>query len=133
MNQSSTNLYYKLYVGIESDNINNDTEAAKYLYGTDEKDAKFRKLKSRFKEKLVKTILLFNKDELFNNDAGRVYYECITDFQTIEVLVKLTGTSSLVIELIKDHYTLCLKYKFYDILIKYSYYLTTYYLSLIHI
>ncbi len=127
LNQSSTNLYYKLYVGIESDNINNDTEAAKYLYGTDEKDAKFRKLKSRFKEKLVKTILLFNKDELFNNDAGRVYYECITDFQTIEVLVKLTGTSSLVIELIKDHYTLCLKYKFYDILIKYSYYLTTYY------
>ena len=122
LNQSSTNLYYKLYVGIESDNINNDTEAAKYLYGTDEKDAKFRKLKSRFKEKLVKTILLFNKDELFNNDAGRVYYECITDFQTIEVLVKLTGTSSLVIELIKDHYTLCLKYKFYDILIKYSYY-----------
>lgn len=127
LNQSSTNLYYKLYVGIESDNINNDAEAAKYLYGTDEKDAKFRKLKSRFKEKLVKTILLFNKDELFNNDAGRVYYECITDFQTIEVLVKLTGTSSLVIELIKDHYTLCLKYKFYDILIKYSYYLTTYY------
>ena len=53
LNQSSTNLYYKLYVGIESDNINNDAEAAKYLYGTDEKDAKFRKLKSRFKEKLV--------------------------------------------------------------------------------
>lgn len=127
LNQSSTNLYYKLYVGIESDNINNDAEAAKYLYGTDEKDAKFRKLKSRFKEKLVKTILLFNKDELFNYEQGRIYYECITDFQTIEVLVKLTGSSNLVVELIKDHYAICLKYKFYDILIKYSYYLTTHY------
>ena len=121
LNQSSTNLYYKLYVGIESDNINNDTEAAKYLYGTDEKDAKFRKLKSRFKEKLIKTILLFNKDELFNYEIGKVYYECITDLQTIEVLVKLTGTSNLVVDLIKERYSICLKYKFYDILIKYSY------------
>ena len=127
LNQNSTNLYYKLYVGIESDNINNDADAAKYLYGTDEKDAKFRKLKSRFKEKLVKTILLFNKDELFNYEQGKIYYECITDFQTVEVLVKLTGTSSLVIELIKEHYAICLKYKFYDILIKYSYHLTIYY------
>ncbi len=127
LNQSNANLYYKLYEGIESDKINDDAEAAKYLYGTDEKDAKFRKLKSRFKEKLVKTILLFNKDELFNYDQGKIYYECITDFQTIEVLVKLTGTSTLVIELIKDHYALCLKYKFYDILIKYSYYLSTYF------
>ena len=127
LNQSSTNLYYKLYVGIESDNINNDTEAAKYLYGTDEKDAKFRKLKSRFKEKLIKTILLFNKDELFNYEIGKVYYECITDLQTIEVLVKLTGTSNLVVDLIKERYSICLKYKFYDILIKYSYYLSSYY------
>lgn len=127
LNQSSTNLYYKLYVGIESDKINSDADAAKYLYGTDEKDAKFRKLKSRFKEKLVKTILLFNSDELFNNDYNRIYYECITDFQTIEVLVKLTGSSNLVVELIKDHYAICLRYKFYDILIKYSFYLTLHY------
>ena len=127
LNQNSTNLYYKLYVGIESDNINNDADAAKYLYGTDEKDAKFRKLKSRFKEKLVKTILLFNKDELFNYEQGKIYYECITDFQTVEVLVKLTGTSSLVIELIKEHYGVCQRYKFFDILVKYSFYLTQYY------
>lgn len=127
LNQNSANLYYKLYEGIESEQINDDAEAAKYLYGTDDKDAKFRKLKSRFKEKLVKTILLFNKDELFNYDQGRIYYECITDFQTVEVLVKLTGTSSLVIELIKEHYSICYRYKFYDILVKYSFYLTQYY------
>jgi hypothetical protein len=127
LNQNNANLYYKLYVGIESNKINDDTEASHYLYGTDDKDAKYRKLKSRFKDKLIKTILLFNKDELFNYDQGKIYYECITNFQTIEILVKLTGSSNLVVELIKDHYAICLRYKFYDILIKYSFYLTLHY------
>ena len=127
LNKDNTNLYYQLYSGIESGKIKNDDDAGKLLYGTNKSDTRFKMLKSRYKSKLLKTILLFNKDELFNNDAGRVYYECITDFQTIEVLVKLTGTSKLVIELIKEKYSICLEYKFYDILIKYSYYLISYY------
>ena len=127
LNKDNTNLYYQLYSGIENGNIKNDDDAGKLLYGTDKSDTRFKMLKSRYKSKLLKTILLFNNDELFNNDAGRVYYECITDFQTIETLIKITGTSNLVIELINERYAICQKYNFFDILIKYSYHLTYYY------
>ncbi|MFN8284558.1 MAG: hypothetical protein U0U67_15155 [Chitinophagales bacterium] len=126
LNTDSTNLYYRLYKGIENGSIKNDDDAGRLLYGTDKADKRYRMLKSRYKSKLLKTLLLFNKDELFNYDQGIVYYQCITDYQAIEVLVKLTGTSNLVIELIKEYYNVCQKYKFYDLLVKYSFYLTQY-------
>lgn len=127
LKSDNTNLYYKLYQGIESGKINTDTDAALYLYGSDEKDAKYRKLKSRFKNKLIKTILLLNRDELFNNELGKVYYECISNYQSIEILIKITGYSKIMFELIKDEYSICVKFKFYEILTKYSFYLCSYY------
>ncbi|HQV78763.1 MAG TPA: hypothetical protein PLJ42_06785 [Chitinophagales bacterium] len=127
INQDFNNLYYKLYDGLESGRITNDITAAKFIYGSNEKDAKFRKLKSRFKSKILKTILLFDVDELFNYELGKAYYECITHSHIIEILVKLTGTSTLVVELIKENYTKAQKYQFYDILKSYSYLLMTYY------
>ena len=50
LNQNNSNLYYKLYEGLESGTITDDITAAKYLYQSESKDAKFRKLKSRFKK-----------------------------------------------------------------------------------
>lgn len=127
LKSSNNNLYYKLYEGLESGKINSDADAAQYVYGIDEKDAKYRKLKSRFKNKLIKSIILLNKDELFNNELGRVYYECISIYQSIEILIKLTGYSKLMVELIRDEYIICLKFRFYEILSKYSFYLCSHY------
>lgn len=127
LNQNNANLYYKLYEGLENGKITDDESAAKYLYNSNEKDAKFRKLKSRFKTKILKSILLFDVDEISNSETVKAYYECLTYFQVIEVLVKLTGTSKLVYELIKDDYPKALKYNFTDILRSYSYYLLSYY------
>jgi hypothetical protein len=45
----------------------------------------------------------------------------------IEILIKATGTTKLVYELVKDNYPKALKYNFYDILRNYSFYLITYY------
>lgn len=127
LNQNNSNLYYQFYSGIEKGIIVSDESAAAHLYGINEKDAKYRKLKSRFKSKILKSILLFDVDELFNYELGKAYYECITQSHCIEILVKLTGTSNLVVELIKDNYPKALKYNFYDILKNYSYLLLTYY------
>ena len=87
LHAGSTNLYYRLYSGIESGSIKSDDDAGKLLYGTDKSDTRYRMLKSRYKEKLVKTILLFNKDELFNNELGKVYYDCIANYQSILILI----------------------------------------------
>ena len=127
LNQSNINLYYKLYEGLESGKITSDESAAKYLYDSDDKDAKFRKLKSRFKGKILKSILLFGSEEVSNSETIRAYYECLTHNQIIEIIIKLTGTTQLVYELVKDDYNKAQKYSFYDILRNYSYYLLAYY------
>jgi hypothetical protein len=127
LNQDNANLYYKLYEGLESGIIKDDESAAQYIYDSHDKDAKFRKLKSRFKSKILKSILLFDVDDVFNNEQVKAYYECITQSQITEIIVKLTGTSKLVYELIKDNYPKALKYNFYDVLKNYSYLLITYY------
>lgn len=127
INAESQNLYYKLYEAIEEGKITDDVSAAQYLYNSDEKDAKYRKLKSRFRAKLLKSILLFDIPDVSNSESVRAYYECLTHNQTIEIIIKLTGTTKLVAELVKDNYAKALKYNFYDILKNYSYYLITYY------
>lgn len=127
LNKNNNNLYYKLYEGIESGQITDDASAAKYLYDSEEKDARFRKLKSRFKSKLQKTLLMFDTEDVFINNQSRAYYDCITTNQIIEILIKITGTTKLVFELVKENYAKATQYNFYDILRNYSFYLLTYY------
>jgi len=127
LNKNSTNLYYQLYEGIESGAINDDASAANYLYGNKDKDPRYRKLKSRFKSKILKSILLFDTEEIFNNDRGRTYYECLTHNQTLEIIIQLTGTTKLVYELVKENYAKAAQYNFYDIQRNYSFYLLSYY------
>jgi hypothetical protein len=127
LNQNNSNLYYKLYEGLESGKIKDDVSASLYLYGTNEKDARFRKLKSRFKAKALKSILLLDNEDFHNSEQVRAYYECLTHNQTLEILIKATGTTKLIYELVKDDYPKAEKYNFYDILKNYSFYLITYY------
>ena len=54
-----------------------------YLYGKEEKDARFRKLKSRFKAKALKSILLLDSEDFHNSEQVRAYYECLTYNQMI--------------------------------------------------
>ena len=127
LSPSNSNLYYKLYEGIENNKIIDDITAANYLYGSKEKDAKFRKIKSRFKSKLQKTLLLLDTEDAFINTQGRVYYECTLNNLIIEIIIKISGTTRLVYELARENYSKALQYNFYDILRNYSYYLLSYY------
>lgn len=127
LSQNASNLYYKLYEGLESGKITDDASAASYIYGSDDKDAKYRKLKSRFKNKLQKTLLLLDTEEVFINNQSRAYYECLLNSQIIEIIIKITGTTKLVYELAKENYSKAEQYNFNEILKNYSYYLLSYY------
>jgi hypothetical protein len=65
LNQNNSNLYYKLYEGLESGKIKDDNQLLQNIYDTrsESKDAKFRKLKSRFKNKILKINTLFDIDD----------------------------------------------------------------------
>jgi hypothetical protein len=127
LNSKSENLYYKLYNGIESGKIKTDEAAAQLVYGTHKSDPRYKMLKSRLKDKALKSILLFDVDDLFNNERGRLYYDCLTHNQMIEILIQLSGTTKLVFELVKEGYKNALKHNFYDILKNYSFYMISYY------
>ena len=127
LNSKSENLYYKLYNAIESGKISTDEEAAQLVYGTNKTDPRYKMLKSRLKDKVLKSVMLLDVDDAFNNEVGKAYYECLTHLQIIEIIIKFTGTTILVVKLIKENYSKSVKYKFYDILSKYSYYLIIYY------
>jgi len=127
LNSKNDNLYFKLYNAIAEKKAPNDEVAAQLLYQSSKSDPRYKMLKSRFKSKLLKSILLFDTEDLSNSETINAYYECITYSQIIEVIIKLTGTTQLVYELVKDDYPKALKYSFYDILRNYSYCLLAYY------
>lgn len=128
LNQSNSNLYFKLYDGLDSGIIKDDESAANYLYGSQVKDARFRKIKSRFKDKIKNTLLLLDANDVFqNNSQTRAYYNSLRNLHIIEILVKLNGTNSVVYELIKDDVKSAESYKFFDILKTYSYHKLNYF------
>ncbi|MEZ5026162.1 MAG: hypothetical protein R2739_06245 [Chitinophagales bacterium] len=127
LNNTNSNIYQLLYEGLENGKITDDASAAAYVYGSEEKDAKFRKLKQRFKNKLQKTVLLLDADDVFQSEKSRVYYECVLTNHIIEIIIQLNGTTKLVYELVKENYSKAKQYNFYSILKNYSYYLLSYY------
>lgn len=127
LSKEESNVYLKLYNAIENGTVNTDIEAEYFIYGA-ENNVAYRQLKSRFKKKFLKTLLLLDADEYFgNNKIAKNYYECISTAYSIEILIKLNGTTKTAIDLIKQEYARILSFKYYDILIKYSNYLILYY------
>lgn len=127
LNGKSENLYYKLYNAIETKQIKNDDEAAQFVYGTSKSDPRYKMLKSRLKDKVLKSVLLLDVDDTFNSETTKAYYECITFNLQIEILIKINGTTKLIHDLIKENHYAAHKHKFYDILKNLSYYLMSYY------
>ncbi|MFN8238078.1 MAG: hypothetical protein U0T77_07900 [Chitinophagales bacterium] len=127
LNDKNNNLYYQLYNAIEKGMVNTDEDAGKLLYGTGKNDPRYRMLKSRLKDKVLKSAMMLNLEKSFNNAYGRTYINSIYNNNVIEVLVHLSGTTKLIYNLIKEDYAVALKFKYYDILINYSYLLLVYY------
>jgi hypothetical protein len=128
LSKKSNKLYYKFYTAIEQKLIVTDEQASKFIYNSNKDDHRYRMLKSRFKSKLLKTLILLNSEDAFYDETNKkIYYECLIDYLTIETLIKLTGTNTLVYKLIKENYAKAQKYNYYDILKNYSYYLMLYY------
>ncbi len=72
LNDKSDTKFAQLYEGLASGKIKSDLEAAQFIYQSSETDVKYRQLKSRFRKRLLNTLLLidplpFEKDD--NKDA----------------------------------------------------------------
>lgn len=121
-------LFAKFYEGIASGSISSDEDAVEYLYG-DKKDAiSYRKLKSRFKNRLLNTLYFIDiNNNMESEGSKRAYFDCVNRLYLSNILLRYAENRSASIQLILDNYTVARKNNFFDILKEYSYKLLVFY------
>ncbi|HQV77533.1 MAG TPA: hypothetical protein PLJ42_09415 [Chitinophagales bacterium] len=125
-------LFSKLYDGIANGQIDSDEEAILYLYNTNtiekNENANYRKLKSRFKSRLLNTLYFIDINNTTENDSSKKsYFECVNRLYLSNILLRYTENRNASIQLIIDAYPTAKKNNFFDILKEYSYKLLVYY------
>jgi len=121
-------LFAKFYDGIANGTITSDEEAIHYLYGSDKDAISYRKLKSRFKNRLLNTLYFIDINNTAESDSSkRAYFDCVNRLYLSNILLRYAENRSASIQLILDNYTTAKKHNFFDILKEYSYKLLVFY------
>ncbi|MDB5228233.1 MAG: hypothetical protein JWN78_2426 [Bacteroidota bacterium] len=121
-------LFAKFYDGIAGGNIHSDEDALDHLYGTGKEAANYRKLKSRFKTRLLNTLYFIDINNSSEKDASKkAYFDCVNRLYLSNILLRYAENRNASIQLILETYGLAKKNNFFDILKEYSYKLLVYY------
>lgn len=121
-------LFSKLYDGIANGNINSDVDAIHFLYDSNDDVVNYRKLKSRFKTRLLNTLHFIDINNSFDTDTiKKDYFDCLNKLYLSNILVRYVENRSASIHLILENYNTAKKNNFYDILKEYSYRLLVHY------
>jgi hypothetical protein len=104
----------EFFDGITSNRFKNDRDAANYLYNSNPQDPKYRKLKSRFRQKLLNTIFLIEPNKPLSSGYDRTYFNCHKEWAQIKIL---TANNALLIaeSLTRQLLNISQKFKFTDI------------------
>lgn len=113
-------LFAKFYDGVANGVFESDEEASMYLYGSDAKDLRYRKLKSRFKKRLINTLYFIDLNEYQPDTQSRMFFELSHIRGATNVLMKL-GNSFLPNKLITDNFDKALKLGDLEILKEFSF------------
>lgn len=109
--QSKINEFFD---GITSNKFKNDRDAAQHLYKSTPQDPKYRKLKSRFKQKLLNTIFLIEPNQPLVSGYDRAYFNAHKEWAQIKIL--MANDAFMIAEsLTKQLLNISLKFKFTDI------------------
>lgn len=71
---------------VVSGKIDNDEDAKRKLYGIGEESAKYRKLKSDFRNRLLNTLFHLNNPSEEYSDYQRAYYDCHKQWTFVKIL-----------------------------------------------
>jgi hypothetical protein len=125
---SKDTLFAKFYNGIAEGKIYSDKEAVKYIYGTAAESTNYRKLKSRFKERLLNTLYFIDINHTTESDySKKAYFDCTNRLYLSNILLRYAENRNASIQLIIDSYSTAKKNNFFDILKEYSYKLLVHY------
>ncbi|MFN8282043.1 MAG: hypothetical protein U0U67_02460 [Chitinophagales bacterium] len=121
-------LFSKLYNSVADETVRTDKQAMILLYGNDKDNSKYRKLKSRFKTRLLNTLYFL---DINNNSstslAKKEYADCLNKLYLSNLLLRYAENRNISIKLIQDNYLIAKKNNFYDILKEFSFKLLVHY------
>lgn len=108
-------LYSKFYHGLATEEFATDEEAAKALYDTDTADPRYRKLKSRFRKRLLNTMFFIDFETASKySDYQKAYLNCNRDWALSRMLIT-SGARGAAIDLAQQVLSQSLKYEFNEI------------------
>jgi hypothetical protein len=121
-------LFAKFYDAIAEGRIKSDEDAVEYLYGSYKESINYRKLKSRFKNRLLNTLYFIDINSASEKDPSKkAYFDCVNRLYLSNILLRYAENRSASIQLILETYSLAKKNNFFDILKEYSYKLLVFY------
>ncbi len=121
-------LFARFYNGIASGAINTDEEALEYLYQSSNEAATYRKLKSRFKTRLLNTLYFIDINNATESDSSKkAYFDCVNRLYLSNILLRYAENRNASIQLIIEAYSTAKKNNFFDMLKEYSYKLLVHY------
>lgn len=121
-------LFSKLYNNIADETIRTDQQAMLILYGNEKDNSKYRKLKSRFKTRLLNTLYFLDiNNNSSANLAKKEYADCLNKLYLSNLLLRYAENRNISIKLILDNYIIAKKNNFYDILKEFSFKLLVHY------
>lgn len=83
---TSQSKYSMFYRGIKEGVINNDEDASKLLYNCEPQDHKYKKLKYRFRQRLLNSLFFIDVHQPNYTDIQKAYYSCYKNWATINIL-----------------------------------------------
>lgn len=115
----SSSKFNRFYQGISEGKFKNDRDAASFLYNSSPSDDRYRKLKSRFRKRLLNTLFLVNLESSSPGDYDRAFYLCNKDWALVHILFASAAHQSAQ-QLANQILNLALKYRFSDVIVNCS-------------
>ncbi len=100
-----------LYLGIHKGKFASDFDAAEQIFGTNEKDPRYKRLRIRLIKQLNSTIFFTATQEANYNDRTKAYFNCYRDFAAANIMIA-RGASRPATVLLQQILTLSLRFEF---------------------
>lgn len=111
--------FNEFYEAIMAGKFKTDVDAAKYLYGCNPTDDKYRQLKSRFKKRLLNTLFFLDINVPSTSNYNRAYYSCNKEWTLVKILLSNKAYHTAA-HLGRHILTTALKFKFADVIVNCS-------------
>lgn len=111
---NSDSLTNKLFEAIKSNDVSTDAEAADLLYSSEPNSYKYRKLKSRFRKKLLSSLFFIDTSKAYSLEIERAFHQCVKNYAAVSLLITKAARKTAV-ELVEKSLIEANKYEFTEI------------------